>query len=874
MQAAADTFQLGRSGGTKRRVLVVDDEPQVLVALQDVLADDYAILTATTPYAALRVLEAEKDVAVLLSDHRMPGMTGDELLARSADMSDATRVMVTGYSELSAVIRAVNNGRIFAYVTKPWNGAELQMTVKKSVEHFDLLRNLAHERQLLEDLMNNVPDAIYFKDRELRFQRINHVLASRIALMDAAEAIGRRLSELGVDPEVAVRAEREEERVLAEASDAAVFLGTLDGPDGRRFFSTTVAPVRTPGGSVQGLVGISRDVTDKEKTERALRRLTHVRTMLGAVNAAIVRIKDRETLLRESCRIAVEDGGLMAATILLLDRDRGMLKSVVSSGADELATSFVNAWTGVATGDAWSQTTIARSLKPTVINELRVSDARSWTEEIRERGGRSIGLFPLLSDERIVGVFAMVSAQPHFFDSEEERLLSELTDNIAFALDHLEKRALLDFLAYYDELTNLPKRELLIDRLHQLLSGRTPPADGVALVLLDLSRFRHVNETLGRSGGDELLVQISRRLAAVVGEGDTLARYDGNAFAFLLTSAGDDAALSSWLQSTVLAAIAAPVTVRSTELRVTVRIGVARAPQDSGDADSLVRCAETALAGARAASTNCVFYDPSMNARRGDKLTLEMRLRRALEREQFVIHYQPKLDLKTGRIVGLEALVRWQDPERGLVSPAQFIPILEETGLILEVGSWILDRAAGEYAAWVGEGLSPPRVAVNVSAIQLAQRTFCRTLEDVLQRHPRARNGVDLELTESVLIDDLTGNIAKLKTVKEQGVHVAIDDFGTGYSSLGYLSRLPIDALKIDRSFITRMTDDAQDMTIVTTIISLARSLDLQVIAEGVETAEQAHLLRLVRCDQIQGYLVSKPEPAGKIRSLFAPRES
>jgi len=856
----------------RRRVLLVDDEQQVLVALRDALEDDYDVLTAHSPVAALHLLEHEPNVAVVISDQRMPGMTGVELLTRLAGLSDAARIMMTGYSDMGAVVRAVNTGRIFAYVTKPWSRPDLQITVRKSVEHFELTRKLARERQLLEDLMSNLPDAIYFKDRDLRFERINQALASRVELGDPADAIGRRLAEIGVPAEVAAAAEREEAKVVAEARPSQNILSVSEGHDGRRFYSTTLAPVKDAGGTVQGLVGVSRDVTEREETEQALRRLTHIRTMLGSVNAAIVRVKDRDDLVRESCRIAVDDGGLLAGAILLVDRERGMVTSVASHGGNGLVTRLVDGWTGVDSSDAWYPATVTRTRKPTVWNHLQADDERAWIADIVAKGGQSLALLPLVSDDRMVGVFMLVSAQSQFFDSEEVRLLSELADNIASALDHVEKRALLNFLAYYDELTNLPKRELLLDRLHQLLSSRGTRVDPLCLVLVDISRFRHVNDTLGRLGGDELLVQVSKRLTAIVRDGDTLARVDANAFAFLLVAPGDEREVARWLETTLQGALAAPVVIRETELRVAVRIGAAMFPADASDAEGLVRNAEAALANARAIGRNCLFYAPSMNARAGEKLTLETRLRRALEERQFVLHYQPKVDLKSGTVVGLEALIRWHDPERGLVSPAQFIPVLEETGLILEVGDWVLEEAATQYAAWVEKGLPTPRIAVNVSAIQLAQPTFVERVERTLARHPKAQNGLDVELTESVLMDDLGGNIEKLRAIKKAGLHVAIDDFGTGYSSLGYLSRLPIDALKIDRSFVMRMTEDAQEMTIVTTIISLAHSLDLSVIAEGVEQADQAHLLRLVRCDQIQGYLIGKPQPAAEVVAQFSLR--
>jgi diguanylate cyclase (GGDEF)-like protein/PAS domain S-box-containing protein len=864
----------GRNGSAKSRVLVVDDEPGVLVAIEDLLADEYEVLTADSPLTALRVIEQEKNLAVVISDQRMPGMNGDELLSLLSDLTDATRVMVTGYADLGSVIRAVNRGHIFAYVTKPWDGIELRMTVQKCVEHFDLLRKLARERQLLEDLMNNIPDAIYFKDRDLRFERANHAVASHVGLPDVAETIGKRLSELGVAEELAASVERDETAILAQGRVVANLLRAHDSERGRRFYSTTVAPVRGPDGVIQGLVGISRDVTEKEETEQALRRLTHVRKMLSTVNAAIVRVKERNALVREACRIAVEDGGLLAGAILLFDRERGLVRSAVSHGGDDLAEAFVNAWTRIGAEDACDRTTLVRTRRPTIINRLQPDDTSRWTTELAGRGARSIGLFPLISDERMVGVFALISGQPQFFDGEEERLLAELADNIAAALDHIEKRTLLDFLAYYDELTNLPKRGLLLDRLHQLLPARVARGERIALVLIDVSRFRHVNDTLGRLGGDELLVQLSKRFSSLLAEGDTLARFDSNAFAFLLAAPGDESELGVWIDKAVFGAFSAPMMVRNTELRVACRMGVALFPADATEADDLVRNAEAALANARVGGQRCLFYAPSMNARMGEKLTLETRLRRAVEEHQFLLHYQPKVDLKTGGVVGLEALIRWQDPERGLISPAQFIPILEETGLILEVGDWVLDCAAAQYAAWLDQGLTPPRIAANVSAIQLSQPTFVQAVERVLERHPAAQGGLDLELTESVLMDDLSGNIGKLCALQNRGVRIAIDDFGTGYSSLGYLSRLPIDTLKIDRSFVNHVADDPQDMTIVTTIISLAHSLDLKVIAEGVETADQARLLRLVGCDEIQGYLVGRPQRADEVTAQFRARKT
>ena len=311
-----------------------------------------------------------------------------------------------------------------------------------------------------------------------------------------------------------------------------------------------------------------------------------------------------------------------------------------------------------------------------------------------------------------------------------------------------------------------------------------------------------------------------------------------------------------------------PFPVAGAELRVSARIGIAVFPGDGADADALFRNAEAALKKAKATGERYLFFTQEMTARVADKLALENKLRQALERDEFVLHYQPKVDLAHRRIVGLEALIRWQSPELGVVPPGEFIPLLEETGLILQVGSWALTRAARDHRGWVEQKLKAPRVAVNVSQIQLRQRDFVAIVEQAIIEGV-APVGIDLEITESLVMQDVQPNIEKLKAVRALGIRIAIDDFGTGYSSLAYLSRLPVEPLKIDRTFIATMLDDPASATLVQTMISLAHSLSLKVVAEGVETEEQARLLRLLLCDEMQGYLVSRPLPGEQVAALL-----
>ena len=289
-------------------------------------------------------------------------------------------------------------------------------------------------------------------------------------------------------------------------------------------------------------------------------------------------------------------------------------------------------------------------------------------------------------------------------------------------------------------------------------------------------------------------------------------------------------------------------------------------PRDGPDFETLHRNAEAALKRAKASGERFLFYAGHMTERAGEKLTLENKLRLALERGEFVLHYQPEVDLETRRIEGVEALIRWQSPELGLVPPMNFIPLLEETGLILEAGAWAMRRAARDHGDWIARGLPAPRVSVNVSAIQLRKRDFVQTVQAALAE---SAPGLDLEITESLVMEDIEENIKKLAAVRDLGVGIAVDDFGTGYSSLRYLAMLPVQTVKIDRSFIATMLEDRNILTLVSTIISLAHSLKLKVVAEGVDSEEQAKVLRTLKCDQLQGYLVSRPLPPEQLSALL-----
>jgi diguanylate cyclase (GGDEF)-like protein len=452
--------------------------------------------------------------------------------------------------------------------------------------------------------------------------------------------------------------------------------------------------------------------------------------------------------------------------------------------------------------------------------------------------------------------------------------LVELTGDISFAMDYIEKDERLSYLAYYDLLTGLPNRALVSDRLNQLLHrpGYAVQESVLAVSVIDLDRFRTVNDTLGRHVGDTLLTLVADRLKNALPDAHGVARLHSDCFVAVVADVKSAADVAHILEEHVLDCMNRPFSVEGEELRITATAGIALFPGDGADADTLFRNAEIALRRAKVSGDRYLFYASQMNSRIGQRLSLETKLRRAVEQERFVLHYQPKVDLGSGRICGLEALIRWDDPDTGLVHPTTFVPILEELGLILPVGRWVIEKAAADYAQWVLQGLRPPRIAVNVSAIQFRRKDF---VEDMAHAAENEQDrGLDLEITESVIMDDVELAILQLRALKEMGIGIAVDDFGTGYCSLSYIAKLPVDLLKIDQSFIANLASSADNMSIVFSIISLAHSLKLKVCAEGVETEEHAKLLRLIRCDEVQGYLFSRPVPAENIVAMLADRKA
>jgi diguanylate cyclase (GGDEF)-like protein/PAS domain S-box-containing protein len=610
------------------------------------------------------------------------------------------------------------------------------------------------------------------------------------------------------------------------------------------------------------IVTLVRDITERKEAERRIIHLNRVHAMLSGINTLIVRVRSRDELFSEACRIATEDGGFHMIWIGMVDRTRMKILPVASVGVDETFLTFIRDQFSLEEGAPLGNTVTAqafRNRKAVLVNDLEADTDVLFSQEYFAAGVRAMAVFPLLIGEEVVGVVALYADESEFFHEGEVKLLTELTGDIAFAIDHIEKQERLDYLAYYDVLTGLANRQLFLERTAQYIRSASSGRRKLALFLIDLERFKNINDSLGRPAGDLLLKQVAEWLTQTVGDGNLLARVGADHFGVVLPDIKRVGDVSRLIEKTMQAFSCHPFRLNDGELRIAAKVGVAAYPEDGVDADTLFRNAESALKKAKAGGDRYLCYAEKMTVSVAGRLTLENQLRQALERQEFVLYYQPKINLVSGELTGAEALLRWNHPRTGLVLPNQYIPILEETGLIHEVGRWVLNDAVETYQRWRTNGLQAVRIAVNVSPLQLRSRGFVADIRQVIGHDPMAAEGLELEITESLIMEDVRYSIASLRAIRALGVRIAIDDFGTGFSSLSYLARLPVHTLKIDRSFVIDMGGGPEGLALVSTIISLAHSLRLNVVAEGVETEEQSRLLRLLDCDEMQGYLFSKP---------------
>lgn len=540
----------------------------------------------------------------------------------------------------------------------------------------------------------------------------------------------------------------------------------------------------------------------------------------------------------------------------------------VSTPEVECAEGLAASGSSVAFAEQLGEEVVA-SRKQAYSREARRPEPPSQEANVAPRNWLAI---PLLVGDDVRGYLAVVSSGAHGFGEEDQQFLPLVVDRISLALENARRAAELSRMAFHDPLTGLPNRTLLLDRVAHALARTGRTGRSAAVLFLDLDNFKVINDSLGHQAGDALLIEVAQRLSSSVRDDDTVARLGGDEFTILLEDVATEAEAIEAAER-VAHALQAPIMLDSHELRVTASIGIVVSNSaEHKSSEGFLRAADVAMYCAKVqGKSGYAVFEPSMEQQAVDRLEIEIALRQGVERGEFRLHYQPIVRLEDGRITEVEALIRWVRPGHGVVSPASFIPIAEETGLIVPIGHWVLKEACRQAVAWHAHSSEDPPlvISVNLSARQFQQPNFVPDVRQVLRETGLDPRTLKLEITESALMEDAEAAAATMRTLKELGIRFAIDDFGTGYSSLSYLKRFPLDTLKIDRSFVDGLGQDSQDTAIVQGIVALARALKLSVTAEGIEDVEQHAQLRELGCDHGQGYLFAKPVTAERLDTLL-----
>ena len=656
---------------------------------------------------------------------------------------------------------------------------------------------------------------------------------------------------------------------------------------GRGDFSTPLTvPARARNSVWSWLSAMQKSLArlDTERKAALLRtqRVSRLYSALSQCNQAIVRSHTEAELFTHIVEGVVTHGGMSMAWIGLIDAQRHAVTPAVSAGAGvEYLDQLVLSLNPERPEERGPVALAYHSDEPHWCQDFQSApETEAWHVRGARYGWRASAAIPLRRQGEIIGFFALYSDTAHAFDHEVRALLMEMTLDIEFALKNFERDAdreqaneRIQYLAHHDALTGLPNRAQLREHAQHALALARRNRSTTAMLMMDLDHFKDINDSLGHSVGDELLCELSKRLRHALREDDMVARLGGDEFIFVLeqVDAPDAAAVARKL----IDLIEQPYRIGAHDLRVSASIGIALYPADGHDLETMLQSADAAMYQVkRSGRHDFRFFTAAMQHRAARHLQMVNALRYALERQQLQVVYQPQVSLTTGGIVGAEALLRWNGSELGAVSPAEFIPAAEESGLILPIGAWVLREAVRQARAWLDAGLPPVVMAVNLSAMQFRNTDLPELITQILAEEGLPPEYLELELTEGVAAHDPQGAIAIMNQLHDRGIRMSIDDFGTGFSSLSHLKKFKVYKLKIDQSFVRDISTDAEDKAIVSAIINMARSLGLKTIAEGVETAEQLAFLREQRCDEMQGYHFSKPVPEAEFRQLLSkPRD-
>jgi len=763
---------------------------------------------------------------------KMNGYTREEMIGQSIDLLNITPGTPEERTEYYNALREDEslhaesihrrkNGETFpveistTFITV--GGRELILGIDRDItERKQMEKKLEAEREMLRTLIDNLPDLIYAKDIQSRFILGNQAIARIMGVSSPADLIGKTDREFYPE-DLADEYSSDEQNVFQTGQPLINKDETIVNPNGSHGqILTTKVPLFDENEVVTGLVGIGRDITERKKTE------TKLQQSLSTINATLEASRD---------------------AILVVDGEGKIMK---------FNQHFIDMWN--IPDFQYESWTDKQTLMAVFAN---VIDPDLFVEKIlrmyQEPDNNSLDILNF-KDGRVFECYS----QPQQISGKSFGRVWNFRD----ITEHKLAEEKLVYTALHDPLTKLPNRILLMDRLQQAMERAKRNEDSVLAVLfIDLDRFKVVNDSLGHRMGDMLLVECAARLQACIRAKDTLARLGGDEFVLLLEDIKDDSDVLH-IANRIMSGVTAPYHLEGNKAFVSLSMGIVLKPENYSSPDDILRDADIAMYRAKGLGRGRYeIFDSAMHDLAISQMELENDLRTALELEQFVVHYQPIYKLGSRRIVGFEALVRWMHPERGQISPSEFIPMAEDSGLIVPLGYWIMDKACRQIKIWQEQYPSDPPLTVNVnlSTKQCTHADLITTISDILEKNNLDPKSLKLELTESLLVEDSETTVAILSQLRDLGIQVQIDDFGTGYSSLNYLHTLPIDTLKIDRTFINRLGTNEGGLEIVQTILALAHSLGMKAIAEGVETEVQLDQLREMNCEYVQGYLLARP---------------
>lgn len=838
-------------------LLYVEDEADILEEIEFFLKKKVkTVYTALNGEEGLASFQKYRPDLVI-TDIQMPRLDGLGMIEKIREVDGDVPIIITSaYNESDFLLRAINLG-VDSYLLKPIRLSELMKKIDKLIEPIRLRKDLLQrnhdlydlnvrledevvyrtmgmekERNLIKTIIDTIPASIFWKDKNFVYRGVNRYFFEKFGFKDSSAIIGKTDNDLFQKDQAQMYSENDKTIVDSKKQKLGYEVAEHHKDGSISYFLTSKVPLFNEEMKVDGIVGISQDITEKKESE--------------------LKLQESEASLAVAQKIANLGNWKwnIATNELSWSDEVFRIFGEVPQSFEPTYKKFLSYL------PEWERHRVEQA-----VNDKLEDDENSY--DIVHKVVRKDGA------ERYVREMGIVFRDAEGMPMQMIGIVLDVTQQVEDEQKLTEQKNALAHQAHHDALTGLPNRVLFNDRLEQAISKAKRNNEQVAVFFIDLDHFKQINDSMGHDVGDEVLKIFAKRLSESVREEDTLSRMGGDEFMVMMEALPRPQSASVVAQK-IITAMMEPLLLAGQVLYLTSSMGISIYPQDGENTQMLIRNADTAMYKAKSEGRNTYhFYTMQMTELAFERVLMESNLRRAIEHEEFVVFYQPQIDALTDTIIGMEALVRWQHPEMGMVSPAKFIPLAEETGLIVQIDQWMMKAAMKQMKHWYEEGLSPGCIALNLSITHLMHEGFIENLQQTLEESGCESKHIEMEVTEGQMMKNPQKSVSILRRIGALGISLAIDDFGTGYSSLSYLKRLPVNKLKIDQSFVRGLPDDEEDVAITKAVIVLAKSMHLNVIAEGVETTRQRDFLLDNGCSNIQGYLYAEPLPAKEMTRML-----